>query len=106
MNVNDYRALVVTDLADTCIRLGLRELAERVRTASTRDEWTSIACEIRTDNIKMADEARAASRAAYSMRLGLVFGAVDSLCALRGCSLGEWEDEVMAMQTAAATEAA
>ena len=54
----------------------------------------------------MADEARAASRAAYSLCLGLTFGAVDHLSALRGCSLGEWEAEVMAMQAAAATEAA
>ena len=106
MNITNYRALVIVDLADTCTRLGLRELAERVRTATTRDEWTSIACEIRTDSLAMADEARAASRAAYSLCLGLTFGAVDHLSALRGCSLGEWEAEVMAMQAAAATEAA
>lgn len=106
MNITNYRALVIVDLSDTCIRLGLRELASRVRTATTRDEWAAISCEIRTDSLTQADEARAASRAAYAMCLGLTFGAVDYLCALRGCSLDQWETEVMAMQAAAAMEAA
>ena len=105
MNITNYRSLVITDISDTCIRLGLRELAERVRTASTRDEWAAISCEILASD-DTSEAALAASRAAYSLCLGLTFGAVDYLCALRGLSLGEWEAEVMAMQAAAAMEAA
>ena len=104
MNITDYRALVLVDLSATLSRLGLRELAERVRTAMTRDEWAAISRE--TLALDTSETARAAFRAAYSMRLGLVFGAVDCMSALRGLSLGDWEAEVMAMQATATTEAA